>query len=306
MASSYDSRLITPPTEEEEIYPYRRVWVSIVLESSILFTLTVALFVLTGFINTQNIPASLLQLINLVLACVPLLLWLVFSWWRERSVPQPRQNLIAVVIVTALAANALGLPVINDIFQVERWLSLESAINRIVGYSFTIRIVQSIIVYLVVRYTAWSTNFRTRHDGIAYGRAAALGYATVLNLQFVLTQISEPNITAMNIFNQTAVLIGTGIILGYGLVETRLNNQPFPLLMVAMVALSSFVTGLAIPLVSGFTNASLSTIVPISTASPLLGFLFSAGLLIIVGLIFWLLFNNTDREEIHTPEGFLS
>jgi hypothetical protein len=110
----------------------------------------------------------------------------------------------------------------------------------------------------------------------------------------------------MNIFNQTAVLIGTGIILGYGLAETRLNNQPFPLLMVAMVALSSFVTGLAIPLVSGFTNASLSTIVSISTASPLLGFLFSTGLLISVGLIFWFLFNNTDREEIHAPEGFLS
>src|SRR5690606_10891330 len=132
------------------------VWLSIVLECGILFAIVAALYVVSRFVTIPEPPQLF---INIALALAPLALWIVFSWWRERFVPQPRQNLAGVVIIAALSANAVGLPVINDVFQLERWLSLESAIYRIIGYTFTMGIVQSTIVYLVVRYTAWPSNF---------------------------------------------------------------------------------------------------------------------------------------------------
>jgi hypothetical protein len=59
--------------------------------------------------------------------------------------------------------------------------------------------------------------------------------------------------------------------------------------------LAAFITGLAIPLRSGLTNAGLTQ--GVSTVSPLLGFLFSAGLLVAVSMIFSFLFNNAERED---------
>src|SRR5688572_5828122 len=48
--TSYNPRLLTPP-EEEEIYPYRRVWRSLIVETSLLFALTAVLFVLVNFLR---------------------------------------------------------------------------------------------------------------------------------------------------------------------------------------------------------------------------------------------------------------
>lgn len=264
------------------------------LEAGTLFGFTIALFIVTRF---AQVPENLSQPLNLIIALLPLALWLVFSWWREQIAPQPRRNLIAVAVVTALAANAVGIPLIVDVFQVDRWLPLESAIDRIIGYTFTAGLAQSVIMYLVIRYIVWVSDFRIRLDAVAYGAASAVGYATVLSLEFVLTGAPEPAVTAMNTFNQLAVLMCTGLIMSYGLAEMSFNEHLFPLLMVATVALATFITGAAIPLISGFANAAISPLNPISTVSPLLGFLFSAGLLAGVGLVFWFLYNTTEDED---------
>ena len=297
MASSYSSRLITPPTEEEEIYPYRRVWLSIILEAGILFAFTLILFFITRVVN---IPGNFRQLLNIGLSLMPAVLWLIFTWWRERTVPQPRHNLLIVAVVTALAANAVAIPLIDTIFQVDRWLPLETAINRIIGYTFTVGLVQTLTVYLAARYLVKPAEFRIRLDGVAYARASAIGYATVLNLQFALTTAAEPAVTAMNTFDQMGTLVCTSIIVGYGLAEIRL--------MMAMAAFASFVTGVAIPLIAGLANTAISPLSPISTVRPLLGFLFSAGLLVIIGLIFWFLFRieeqQAERPTVEVTESF--
>ena len=296
--STYSSRLITPPSEEEEIYPYRRVWPSIALETGILFVVTMLLFVVVRLID---LPRQLFLPINMILALLPFVLWIVLSWWRERFALQPRSHLMAVAVVSALAANAIGIPLINDVFQISRWLPLESAINRIIGYTFTTGLVQTLILYLIIRYMVWSNEFRIRLDAVAYGTATAVGYATVINLHAVFARPSEPSFTAMNVFSQFAILSSIGIIISFGLSEMRFNSQPFPLLMVATVALASFISGISIPLVSGFANATISPLSPISGVSPLQGFLYSAGLLSVVTFAFWLLFNRTERQMQETP-----
>ncbi len=292
--SRYSSRLITPPSEDEEIYPYRRVWTSIAIEMSIFFGIVVTLFVITRFVT---IPAPLQQPFNLVIVFIPVGLWLIFSWWRERFVPRPRQQLFAVVIITGLVARAIGVPIVQDVFQINRWLPLESAINRIIGYSFTLGLVQAFLLYLILRYTIWPNQFRVRLDGVAYGTASGIGYATIVNLDFALSTVSNPLATAINSFNQVALLMCIGIIVGYGLAEVTFNPQIFPVLPASTVALAAFVPGTAIPLIAGLANTSISPASPISTVSPLLGFLLSVALLIVTGFIFSFLFNVAERQE---------
>lgn len=293
----YNSRLITPPTEEEEIYPYRRVWLSITLESGAFFAVAIILYVLTRFVE---IPVSIYRPLNLGMALLPVIFWLLFSWWRERLVPQPRRNLIAIVVISGLAANAISLPLIEQVFQPARWLPLESAINRIIGYTFTVGLIQAVTIYLTLRFTIWPDQLRIRLDGVAYGAASAIGYATVLNLKFVLSTSTLPSVAAMRIFDQIVPLLCGGIIIGYGLAEVAFNRHIFPLLLAATLALSALVTGISIPLVSGFANTSISPLNPISTSSPLLGFLFSAGLLFLISNIFSFLFNVAERQEVET------
>ena len=290
--ASYETGFITPPREEEEIYPYRRVWPSLVLETGLLFALGAVLYLLLRLVD---IPPRFYRPIGVAIALLPGGLWLAFSWLRERTVPQPRINLIALVVVTGLAANAIGVPLVKDFLQVDRWLPLQSALNRIAGYTFTEGIVEASIMYLLLRYTVWPRGFRTRLDAVAYGAACAVGYATVLNVRLILSNALPPDVAAFRVFDTIAVQTAMGIIIGYGLAEVHFNEQPFPLLLGATIMLAAFITGLAIPLRSGFTNAGLAQ--GVSTVSPILGFGFSAGLLFAVSAAFRFLFDNAERED---------
>lgn len=290
--AAFDSRFITPPKEEEEIYPYRRVWPSIVIETGVIGVLAIVIFVVTRFVD---VPRRFYSPVGVGISIIPVGLWLVFSLWRERFVPQPRTKLILVAVVSALVANAIGIPLVENFLQVDKWLPLENAINRIIGYTFTQGLVQAILAYLVIRYLVWPENFRARLDSVAYSAASAVGYATILNLHFVLSGSPSPDTAAFRIFDALAVQLAMNIVIGYGLSEVCFNSRPFPLLLPAAVALASLITGLAIPLRSGLTNASLEQ--GVGSVSPIRGFLFSVTLLIVVSLIFAFLFDNAERQD---------
>lgn len=285
-------RLLTPPREKEEIYPYRRVWRSIAIEGGILMAVAGGLFVAVSILGIQ-IPRSFHQIIAVLFALLPALLWLAFSWWPEYAVPQPRSRLLAVAIISALVANAVAIPLINDFFQVDRWLPLSSAVDRILGYTFTVGVVQEFAKYLVVRYTVWPDQFRVRLDGVAYSAAAAVGYATILNLHFVFSGTATPDVVAARVFATFALNIVASIIVGYGLAEVRFSD-PIPLLLTLTIALSSFITGIAVPIRAGLVNAPLS--LEISLPRAILGLGFSAALFIAPCLVLSFLFDSAERR----------
>ncbi len=272
------------------------------MESGILLVITAALFVIFNLLGVRL--SERLQIpINVVLALTPVGLWMIFSWWQERFVPQPRPHLIMVMIVSALAANAVGIPLVNDVLQVDRWLPLSSAIMRIIGYMFTVGLVQEMLKYLVVRYTVWPEHFRIRLDGVAYGAAAAIGYATVLNLQAILNTNPPPDSAALRIFGTVALNLVASAIVGYGLAEVRFS-QPSPFVLASTIALAAFITGVAIPIRAGLVNPSLSLdvvgdnpLLNISATKPLLGLIFSSALLIAPSLALSVLFNSAERRE---------
>jgi RsiW-degrading membrane proteinase PrsW (M82 family) len=288
----FNPRLLTPPQQEEEVYPYRDAWRSVAIESSVVGIVTISLFILINVIGLQ-IPRQFNGIIAVGLACLPVILWLYFSWFQERSVPQPRQRLLAVALISALVANAIGNPFIHDFLQIDRWLPLSSAISRIVGYTFTVGIVQEFLKYLVLRYTVWPNQFRIRTDGVAYGAAVGIGYASILNLQFAFAMTASPDVAASHMFANFALHLITGILIGYGLAELQLGSPPL-LLPVFTVALAALITGISIPIRAGLVNATLEF--GSSTSRPLLGIVFSALLLIVPLLILSFIYNNAERQ----------
>jgi RsiW-degrading membrane proteinase PrsW (M82 family) len=273
---SFDPRLLTPPTEEEEIYPYRRAWRSVILENGILLAVVVIVVILFSFIGIR-LPSFLTSALSIALALFPVLLWFIFSWWAERFVPRPRERLIAVFLVSALIANAIGIPLVN----------------RIIGHTFTTGIVQEMLKYLVIRYLVWPDFFRDRWDGVAYGATSALGYATVLNLQYVLTTTPTLDTAAIRIFDTIAVQVVCSILVGYGLSELKFSH-PIPILPAVTVGLAALINGVALPFRAGLVNAALTQ--GISTTSPIRALGFSIGIFVAISFLTAFLFNTAERQ----------
>jgi hypothetical protein len=294
--TAFNSRLLTPPREEEEIYPYRRVWRSLILENGIMFGVALVFFVLVNFLGFA-FPDALRTPLKILIALLPAILWFAFSWMAERLVPEPRTRLLSVALVSGLIANAVGLPFLSETLQVERWLSLASAIDRIVGYTITSGIVYGLLQYLVLRYLVWSDVLRTRLDAIAYGAACAVGYATILNLDFVLSGSPPPDVVAMRVFSMITMHTASSIILAYGLAESRFSNAN-PFLLPLMMAFSALIIGIAIPIRAGLTNASITLAnLQLAAPRPLFGLLFSGALIVAISFAMAFLFNNAERQE---------
>ncbi|NDJ61206.1 MAG: PrsW family intramembrane metalloprotease [Chloroflexi bacterium] len=298
MVRTSGSSFITPP-EEEVIYPYHRVWPSLALQAGGWFVITVGTYAAINFVGFVP-PASLNTSITLGLLALPLFLWLIFALGAEQRVPEPRRRLLAVLIVSALVANAVGLPLIDGVFQPNRWLSLASAVDRIVGYTFTVGIVQEFLKYLVVRYIVWPDYFRTRVDAVAYGIAGAIGYATVINFQFVLTNAVPLDAAALYIFDTLTANLAGSIIVSYGFAEVRFGN-PTAFLLTITIALAALVNGALIPLRAGLVNAdfffNLDVFsLQVSAPSPLLGLGLSAAAAVGVVVVVAFLYANAERR----------
>lgn len=293
-------RFITPPTDEQERFPFRPVWRSLFFETAILVIITIIIY-LFGNQLTQ-LTAGLLPYLGLSIALIPFMLWLTFSWFAEYQVTQPRQHLITITLITMLVANSIAVPLINQFFRVDEWLPLSPAIDRILGYSLTVGIVQEFIKYLTIRYTVWPGQFRIRLDGIAYGIATGVGFASLLNLQFIVANTNAPaDVVAFRVIGNYALHVSTGIVIGYGLSETYFSN-PSPIFQALILLAAAIITGIAIPIHAGLVNASLS-ITSISAPRPLFGLGFSIGLLTVVSIVISGLITNADRLEREAKTG---
>lgn len=294
MSTFNNPRLITPPREEEEIYPYRRVWRSLVNEQVIFAAVTIGLF-LAGYFLGVRLPANLYAPVNVGLALLPAGLWLWFSRLPEQRVLQPRRNLLTVFIISALVARSIGIPVINDFLQPETWLSLESAVNRILGYTVTVGITHEALKYVVLRYTIHRDLYRVRVDAIAYSIAVAMGYALMLNLQYAADNLATPpDVVVVRIFTTTALHLATSAIVSYGVVETWLSNASIFLLPFTLFV-ATVVSGAAVPLRSGLVNSGLS--LEGGLTRPLFGLGFALVLLIVPLVIVAFLYRAADRRE---------
>ncbi len=123
---------------------------------------------------------------GLVLALVPAFLWLAFFYQQDRLEPEPKGYVLVVFVLGVLLAQAVGIPLLEDVFEVRRWLPINPWAN-VLGSILVVGFTQEFLKYAAVRYSIYPlAEFDERVDGVVYGTAAGLGYATMLNLHYVV------------------------------------------------------------------------------------------------------------------------
>ncbi len=124
---------------------------------------------------------------GVVLALFPALIWMGFFYIQDRLEPEPKGYILGVFLLGAILAAAVGIPLVDNFFQVSKWIYTDTAAT-ILGSILVVGFIQEFLKYAAVRYTIYSSaEFDEATDGVIYATAAGLGYATVLNMQYVIS-----------------------------------------------------------------------------------------------------------------------
>lgn len=163
---------------------------SSVWRSGVAYVVAIALFAMGAAFLLRTIQPSLsgagLTLAGVVLALTPAALWLAFFYVQDRLEPEPKGYVIGVFALGALLAGAIGIPVVRDLFSVQDWLGA-SPLVTLLGSILIVGFVQEFLKYAAVRYSVYnSSEFDERLDGVLYGTAAGLGFATMLNIHYIV------------------------------------------------------------------------------------------------------------------------
>ena len=143
-------------------------------------------YALDGALQPQFTPTTLV-LTGVFLALVPAAIWLTFFYLQDRAEPEPKSFIMGVFALGALLAGAVGVPVIENLFRTSHWIYTDT-LTKIVGGILVVGFTQEFLKYAAVRYSIYnSSEFDEPTDGVIYATAAGLGYATVLNIQFVVS-----------------------------------------------------------------------------------------------------------------------
>jgi protease PrsW len=123
--------------------------------------------------------------IGMIIAIVPVVLWLMMFYVQDAREPEPLGHVARVAVAGAVLAGALAVPVLR-LLEPTSSLAAGPAAAFLVSF-LVVGAVQEFCKYLAVRFTVFETDeFDEIVDGVIYGTAAGLGVATTVALSFVL------------------------------------------------------------------------------------------------------------------------
>jgi protease PrsW len=226
--------------------------------------------------------------VGVVVALVPAAIWLTFFYRRDRLEPEPKEMVIGVFLLGALVAAAVGIPLVQNWFDVGSWLNL-SLLAQVGGNVLVVGVVQMTLVYLAVRLSAYeSTELDEWTDGILYGTAAGVGFATVLNINFIVSSGgADLGTGTIRVALTALVLASLGGLVGYFLGHDRLEVRPIWYVPVG-VALAAVLDGvywyLRTSLTGGVTGGISTSWIGLGLA------------VVLAGIITWFLSSTVQRE----------
>lgn len=172
--------------EANAMHERKHFWRDELLLIVSLVAFVVVVYAVDNALQPTFTPAALL-VTGILLAFVPAAIWLVFFYLQDRAEPEPKGFVLAVFGLGALLAAAIGIPVVESLFRVSHWLYTSTAAT-ILGGILVVGFTQEFLKYAAVRYSVYhSDEFDEPTDGVIYATAAGLGYATVINIQFVVS-----------------------------------------------------------------------------------------------------------------------
>lgn len=205
----------------------RNVWLADALALAAL-----GVMVILAHLAAPLVPDSIgfnptLVVLGVILALVPTAVWLFIIYSRDRLEPEPLRGVIGVTVLGALVAGAIGLPVVREIFAPGEWVPGDLLMQFLAGF-LIVGLTFEGLKYVVIRFSAYeSAEFDEPIDGIVYGTAAGLGFATALNIATVVEAGgAELGFAAINVA-VTALAHGAfGGVIGFFLAGQKLENRP--------------------------------------------------------------------------------
>ena len=157
------------------------------------FLLVIGLCVFVGIVYALDnalhpvfTPTTLL-LTGVFLAIVPAFIWMIFFYLQDSAEPEPKGYVIGVFVLGGLLAASIGIPVVENLFRVSHWI-YTNTVATILGGILVVGFTQEFLKYAAVRYSIYhSDEYDEPTDGVIYATAAGLGYATMLNINFVIS-----------------------------------------------------------------------------------------------------------------------
>lgn len=255
--------------------------------------LIVGLLVFVGLVSILDallqpvLTGSSLVWAGILMALVPAGIWMTFFYLQDRIEPEPKGYLLAVFLLGGLLAAALGTPLLEDIYRVSNWIHADTAAT-ILGGILVVGFSQEFLKYAAVRYSVYrSAEFDEATDGVIYATAAGLGYASLLNIQFVVSNGGvDPGASVIRMAVVALAHASFAAISGYFLGRAKFEPKPvwwMPLGLTLAATLNGLFNWLRGRVVqSGISLTAAST-------NPWMGLVLAAVLAILTtGAILWL------------------
>jgi RsiW-degrading membrane proteinase PrsW (M82 family) len=233
-----------------------------ILGSSVLTLVVLAVFVGTAYgldiLAKPSFSPDGLMVVGVVMALLPAIAWLFFFYQQDQREPEPKGMIAQVFILGGLLAMAIGIPLVEDVFHVGTWLYENFWVN-LAGAILVIGLSQEFLKYAAVRFSVYSSaEFDERTDGIIYATAAGLGFATVLNVVFVVSSGGvNLGVGALRITLTALAQASFSGITGYFLSRQKFDQPPL-WWMPAGVLLAALLNGIFYTVYGTLSRATIS------------------------------------------------
>jgi RsiW-degrading membrane proteinase PrsW (M82 family) len=234
------------------------------------------------------LTGSNLLVAGVIIALVPAFIWLAFFYLQDRLEPEPKQFVLGMFVLGAVLAAAIGIPLVENVFRVSHWLYTDT-MTTLIGGILVVGFTQEFIKYAAVRYTMYqSEEFDEVTDGIVYATAAGLGYATMLNIQFVASNGGVD--LGAGVIRMAVVALAQASfagITGYFLGRAKFESEPIWWMPLG-ITLAAVMNGVFNWLRGRMVQSNLS--LTGASANPWLGLIFAAVVAFVtMGILVWLM-----------------
>lgn len=266
--------------------------------TTVAFIAALLLFVLlmrvVGPMLGDSLSGGTLLAAGVIMAVVPALLWLSVFYLQDQVEPEPKRHFIGIFVLGGLLASAVGQPLINDFFAVNKWASGNLGFKLLAGV-LIVGAIQESLKYAAVRYTVYgSQEFDERIDGIIYGAAAGLGYATLLNLSYVLESGGvELGIGAIRVVVAALAHASFAGVTGYFLGRAKFETMG-PLWLPGGVLLAALLNGIVTVALGAISRTGLQ-------ATPLNGVILAAVVATVTFVVLFAIIRRANQSVLAAP-----